>query len=488
MKLRKKQKCAAAVLVCCILFQTTYYCVVRPNVVYATGAIGSAAAGAAGGAAFLTGPETALIIAGLFGVTYTIEHADDLCKTMKAAGNAAVSAAGAAAGVATDAVAVVEDWWKAASAGVVDTTSSVWDGICSWFTDSRTTYNTVNSLTTARAVKCVEESELYYLNYRRGTSKCKVCNIGSADNVYMVEFYYKYGGYYYAISRIWLSDSAYPYVKYYDSTFTQNKYFDYDAATGLYWCADGTIASVDECKNIVNKFIPNAYYLGEYENAFTYPQLLNIFAPLVQNYNTLANSISGGIDKALDVTNIDDINFPDTIALSRQAIDELADSVADSVAKAIDNLATGAWTWTEYLEKIASGTQVGAKTAEGLYVLDDAGITTIPLDRTKEDSKADSDVDSAGMKDSLSDYKTDGLTSLFPFCIPFDLINCIKLMSATGEAPCWEFPFKVPVLGLQENIKIDLAKWDSVAAVCRWGETLIFIGFLISKTRTLIRG
>lgn len=486
--LRKRKKCAALLLVCCILFQVTYYCVVRPNVVYATGA-GGIAGGAVAGGLGLTGPETALVIAGLLGVTYTIEHADDLYKTMKAAGNAAVSAAGAAAGAATDAAAVVEDWWKAAAAGVVDTTSSVWKGICNWFTDSRTTYNTVNSLTTARAVKYVEVSELYYLNYRRGTSKCKVCNIGSADNVYMVEFYYKYGGYYYAISRIWLSDSAYPYVKYYDSTFTQNKYFDYDAATGLYWCADGTISSIDDCKNIVNKFIPNAYYLGEYENAFTYPQLLNIFAPLVQNYNTLANSISGGIDKALDTSNIDDIDFPDTIALSRQAIDELADSVADGVAKAIDNLATGAWTWTEYLEKVASGTRVGAKTAEGVYVLDDAGITTIPLDRTKEDSKVDSDVDSVGgMKDSLSDYKTDGLTSLFPFCIPFDLINCIKLMSAVGEAPCWEFPFRVPVLGLEDTIKIDLTKWDSVAAVCRSLETLLFVGLLINKTRTLIRG
>ena len=49
-------------------------------------------------------------------------------------------------------------------------------------------------------------------------------------------------------------------------------------------------------------------------------------------------------------------------------------------------------------------------------MLDDAGITTIPLDRTKEDSKVDSDVDSVGgMKDSLSDYKTDGLSSSIGF-------------------------------------------------------------------------
>lgn len=485
MKLRKKQKCAAVVLVCCILFQTTYYCVVRPNVVYATGAIGGAAAGAAGGAAFLTGPETALVIAGLFGVTYTIEHADDLYKTMKAAGNAAVSAAGAAAGAATDAAAVVEDWWKAAAAGVVDTTSSVWSGICDWFSEERAVIRSApHVVADSTGIRYnLRNNDVYVDSNVSGVMAVPFFITGKESEKYTQLIV----GVFYASKDI---------IRGHNGSFEFSSYPT--PLYGLNYVSQSVTQSISSSDSVDEWLLKlsngNISSFGDLSFLYTYPfdySKINEYClqKCVAFFNAeKENSITGGIDKALDVTNIDDINFPDTITLSRQAIDELADSVADSVAKAIDNLATGAWTWTEYLEKIASGTQVGAKTAEGLYVLDDAGITTIPLDRTKEDSKADSDVDSAGMKDSLSDYKTDGLTSLFPFCIPFDLINCIKLMSATGEAPCWEFPFQVPVLGLEDTIKIDLAKWDSVAAVCRSLETLLFIGLLISKTRTLIRG
>ena len=111
----------------------------------------------------------------------------------------------------------------------------------------------------------------------------------------------------------------------------------------------------------------------------------------------------------------------------------------------------------------------------------------MPYEKDATDAPPAADTDTA-LNDSLADYKTDGLTSLFPFCIPFDLINCIKLMSATGEAPCWEFPFKVPMTDIEDTITIDLAKWDSVAAVCRSVETLLFIGLLISRTREFVRG
>ena len=476
MKLRKKQKCAALLLVCCILFQTTYYCVVRPNVVYATGAIGSAAAGAAGGAAFLTGPETALIIAGLFGVTYTIEHADDLCKTMKAAGNAAVTAAGAAAGAATDAAAVVEDWWRAAAAGAVDTTSSVWKGICNWFVGTRENY-----YNTAHVVNCSAGTAYKILN----------TSYSCTTDTLAVPYFVAGGTGKYKDVWVGVAFFSNTYFKVAKDAFVS----EYDSDSGLYYKLINQHSQTTDMdftlKQLTND---NISLYGDlsfcYEDTYDGMslKLMEYLRTLVSSRDEAINNISGGIDKALDVTNIDDINFPDTITLNRQAIDELADSVADSVAEAIDNLATGAWTWTEYLEKVASGTRVGAKTAEGVYTLDDAGVTDVPYEKDATDAPPAADTDTPALNDNLADYKTDGLTSLFPFCIPFDLINCIKLMSATGEAPCWEFPFQVPVLGLQENIKIDLAKWDSVAALSRSIETLLFIGLLISRTREFIRG
>lgn len=114
--------------------------------------------------------------------------------------------------------------------------------------------------------------------------------------------------------------------------------------------------------------------------------------------------------------------------------------------------------------------------------------TTNKSDASNDDNaEIPTEATSTDVNVDVNDFKVD-LTEFFPFCIPFDLINCIKLLSATGEAPCWEFPFRVPMLGLEDTIVIDLAKWDSVAVICRWGETLIFIGFLVSKTRAFTKG
>lgn len=480
MKLKKKQKCAAVVLVCCILFQTTYYCVIRPNVVYATGAIGGAAAGAAGGAAFLTGPEAALVIAGLFGITYAVENADALCSTMKAAGNAAVTAAGAAAGAAGAAAAVVEDWWKAATAGVVDTTSAVWDGICNWFVQERPII---------RSAPHVVENALG-VSYNLRGNNVTVNAVTGAGKVMAVPFFItgqESTKYTQLIVGVFFA-STFPFSGYNGSVQFKN----YPSPiNGMYYTVQSvtnTIGASDNVSEWLAKLGYNADF-GDLSFLYSYPfdySKINEYCLQKCLNGEKGNSITGGLDKALEnLKDIDDINFPDTITLSRDAINGLADNVADGVAKAIDNLASRTWTWTDYLEKVASGAKVGAKTAEGVFALDDEGITDIPLDRTDAGNKVEP---AGGIKDNLAAYKTDGLAGLFPFCIPCDLINCIKLMAATGQAPCWEFPFRVPVLGLEDTIKIDLTKWDSVAAVCRSLETLLFVGLLINKTRTLIRG
>jgi hypothetical protein len=88
----------------------------------------------------------------------------------------------------------------------------------------------------------------------------------------------------------------------------------------------------------------------------------------------------------------------------------------------------------------------------------------------------------------ISTFKVTGLAGKFPFCIPFDLIAAIKVLVAKPEAPVWTFPLHLPGTGLSKSITINMTKFESVAYVCRWVETLGFTYLLITKTRGLIKG
>lgn len=466
MKLKKKQKCAAVVLVCCILFHTTYYCVVRPNVVYATGAGGVISGGAVAGLG-LTGPEVAVAIAALFGVAAVVDNADTIYTEMNNCINKVTD------GLENQA-AIVSDWWKEAAAGVVDTTSSVWKGVCDWFTGTRE----VNYNITVGNVQNVKAGErVNWINSGLGST------YATADrDCSCVEFWYKRGSdAQYMLGRFWFSDSqAWITLKNKDGS-SNNRSLSYSEDLNIYYYCDFTVLTKNnDWKNVITTYLQNAYFFGEY--AVDSGVAPDDFLPKARAL--LNERVCGGIDAAINDKTIEDaadVIWPDAITLNSDI------NIDGALEKILEKVVNGEMTWTEYLEKVASGTRVGVKTAEGVYTLGDAGVTDVPYEKDATDAPPAADTDTA-LNDSLADYKTEGLIGLFPFCIPFDLINCIKLMSATGEAPCWEFPFKVPVLGLEDTIKIDLAKWDSVAAVCRSLETLLFIGLLISKTRTLIRG
>lgn len=466
MKLKKKQKCAAVVLVCCILFQTVYFCAIRPNVVYATGAGGAIAGGAVAGLG-LTGPEVAVAIAALFGVAAVVDNADTIYTEMNNCINKVTD------GLENQA-AIVSDWWKEAAAGVVDTTSSVWKGVCNWFTGTREqTYNI-----TVGAVQNVKAGEkVNWINYGLGST------YATADkDCSCVEFWYKKGAdIQYMLGRFWFSDSqAWITLRFKDGSGTTRS-LSYSKDLNFYYYYDATMLTKgDDWKNVITTYLPNAYFFGEYAIDSGIE-----LADFLQKARSLINErVCGGIDAAINDKTIEDaadVIWPDAITLNSDI------NVDGALEKILEKVVNGEMTWTEYLEKVASGTRVGVKTAEGVYTLDDAGVTDVPYEKDATDAPPAADTDTA-LNDSLADYKTEGLTSLFPFCIPFDLINCIRLLVATGEAPCWVFPFRVPVIGIEDSITIDLAKWDSVAALSRSIETLLFIGLLISRTREFIRG
>ncbi|MBD5522031.1 MAG: hypothetical protein HDR03_12585 [Lachnospiraceae bacterium] len=86
----------------------------------------------------------------------------------------------------------------------------------------------------------------------------------------------------------------------------------------------------------------------------------------------------------------------------------------------------------------------------------------------------------------MSDYKVE-LTGVFPFCIPFDFIALLKVLSTEPEAPRFAFPVVIPALDYEETFYIDMSIFDDVAKVMRTCEKVSFIIFLMFATSKVIR-
>ena len=115
------------------------------------------------------------------------------------------------------------------------------------------------------------------------------------------------------------------------------------------------------------------------------------------------------------------------------------------------------------------------------------------IDRSKTDDKTDDKEDNKPVTPDMPDADVGAglvadLKSIFPFCIPFDLIACIKGLAAEGEPPKWVMRIPMP-LDYTWVITVDMADFEGVVKVLRAGEDVLFIIGLIMITRSLmIRG
>lgn len=105
------------------------------------------------------------------------------------------------------------------------------------------------------------------------------------------------------------------------------------------------------------------------------------------------------------------------------------------------------------------------------------------------DPNPEPDPDAPATDEEAAQYTAD-LTTVFPFCIPFDLIRAFKVLSVQGEAPVYEMPLQIDYksIHVDEHWSIDMSDFSSVIQILRVMETLGFIVGLILVTRKLIRG
>ena len=128
---------------------------------------------------------------------------------------------------------------------------------------------------------------------------------------------------------------------------------------------------------------------------------------------------------------------------------------------------------TDLSEPFVGGQTVAIDLVDGVTVDTDIPVEDIPVEPVVP-------------RDS---YTIANLETVFPFCVPFDLVKIFTLFNAEPEAPhfTWKFYFWVGEMKTYD-VEIDLSPFDSVAEILRLMELIGFMVFLTLKTRDLIRG
>lgn len=101
--------------------------------------------------------------------------------------------------------------------------------------------------------------------------------------------------------------------------------------------------------------------------------------------------------------------------------------------------------------------------------------------------------DLEGEEESEEDYKVSSIIAdKFPFCVPFDLIHCVKALEASKVEPVWRIPFRLrnERFHYEQEIVIDLSgkDWEKPVVVIRYMVLLGYIVFLITITRNIVKG
>lgn len=112
-----------------------------------------------------------------------------------------------------------------------------------------------------------------------------------------------------------------------------------------------------------------------------------------------------------------------------------------------------------------------------------------PIEDTSDTDVTDPDYKVPVVGDFLGDYDVPGKLQwkeYFPFCIPFDLIKFLGVLSADPVAP--NFTWNYNIVGTKGSIKIDLSEYETIALVGRTFFDLLFILGLTMATRNLIKG
>ena len=149
------------------------------------------------------------------------------------------------------------------------------------------------------------------------------------------------------------------------------------------------------------------------------------------------------------------------------------DITADNVEVAIPNNVAG------ILEGVTAGTISSTQAIEESKA--------IPVDTTSSAAVAGA-IAAVTPLTAPTEFQTHGLSELFPFCLPFDLINFFRAFNDTPRTP--EFDIKLPtgqkIQGEMQytTYHVDLHDFDGIADIVRKLEVVAFCVLLCAVTRS----
>ncbi len=242
----------------------------------------------------------------------------------------------------------------------------------------------------------------------------------------------------------------------------------------------------------------HSYELTEGIQYFKYTSILgdidSLVCPEVPKTHMTYNEIQEYISPVIDFTNIGGIsdiydrdgNLGNYDLVGRVGNGTIAD---DKVSLDWQSVKDDADTLKGTLEKVRSGELALEDSLADVGVIGLDRVTDKAIDSDK-DITNDIPIEQVTTSGEINDYKLN-LTDLFPFCLPFDLVDFIKVLRAEPESPKFTWKFAYPTInGMKTaDLNVDLAQWNTVALIFRRMELLAFIIGLILITRSkMIRG
>ena len=226
------------------------------------------------------------------------------------------------------------------------------------------------------------------------------------------------------------------------------------------------------------------------EGAWLWPGLQTMFTELKENADKIGSAVQEKIDSGLErlgdrVQQLQDGILPKIEAFQNAVTQGFIDcsnwiqGLGESLASALDalgtKLSTGIQSCFDTLREFATQTFPSKMAEVGQWI---QSLPEKMAEAFKKILPQQEDLGSA----HPADWKT-----LFPFCVPFDLIEFLGVLNAEPEAPVIRWRFYVPRV-VDYEIEIDLSVFDGVAQIMRTMELLAFCIGLILLTRNIIRG
>ena len=187
----------------------------------------------------------------------------------------------------------------------------------------------------------------------------------------------------------------------------------------------------------------------------------------------ISDQLSSGI--GMDVIGLPDIVIPgpDVLPVNPSEGQTTAQAVTDYLMAA---LIAGEITWEQYWQLIGVYNPAIGSSVPTVGTVD-------PVTGTITNTEISTGV--VVTPSPIQNFHLD-LTSFFPFCIPFDLFEFIRILCAEPEAPVFYWEVQ-DLAGNVYGVDVDLSPWNSHAQLFRDAQCLLFIIGLLMLTRKFIK-